>query len=511
MKKTLKLKINRNIREAVEEEAKKAQSKYADVDEIPLEDIIADNNKRFLEAVAAYKRLASVDTYEDLLEENLFDNPLNRVASEYAIGRDKLIELLKEEASKVMDASKASEEEIAAAIEKTEDEATENQAEKAAEVIKQVDKGTKSDLDIVYVEGDLERSLNASLSVGKRAHNKWVKNGDIDKNGYSNICVVGDVGVGKTERVKAWCRAKGLRLVSFKADSLTIDDIKAIPIGEDPDRPGRAKTVSFGTFDIFDKDDLCVLYLDEYNRAPAYKRAAWFKFIDEHMIYDPTNKETGMKFFPNLLFTVVTINPYIYEDGTTDDEEGVTPLSKAEKNRFASYKTLSTQDANFNKYQLDYYKKYYTNDTRKYPEYADENAGRLSIATSLLENPNFFFNSTRKIKDLHDQDSQFLTPRSLTLLLTRCDGTVKNFLELAPDAIGEENTKVLKTFLKSYKDINDKPNEVWSFWDKFNVKLPKPEAEEEQAAEEEQGTLKKRVSMLDKIEAAKKALSNKDL
>ena len=37
-------------------------------------------------------------------------------------------------------------------------------------------------------------------------------------------------------------------MVAFKADALTIDDIKAIPIGEDPDNPGRAKTVSFGTF-----------------------------------------------------------------------------------------------------------------------------------------------------------------------------------------------------------------------------------------------------------------------
>ena len=144
-------------------------------------------------------------------------------------------------------------------------------------------------------------------------------------------------------------------------------------------------------FDIFDKDDLCVLYLDEYNRAAASKRAAWFKFMDEHMIYDPMNKETGMKFFPKL-FTIVTINPYIYEDGTSDDEEGVTPLSKAEKNRFAAYMHLTSQGgADFNKYEADYFKKLYKRATILDPEDAAENAGRLSIALKLLENPNFFF------------------------------------------------------------------------------------------------------------------------
>ena len=70
-----------------------------------------------------------------------------------------------------------------------------------------------------------------------------------------------------------------------------------------------------------------------------------------------------------------------------------------------------------------------------------KNAGRLSIALKLLENPNFFFNDTAKINSLHSIDSQFLTPRSLTLLLTRCDGTVENFLALAPYAVGKKTLK----------------------------------------------------------------------
>lgn len=881
MKKKLNLKLKAITNESLYDDLEKVRLKHASNKDLSTEEIEADLKDRFKRAVEAYKKYASVQSKDDLLEENLFENTINRVSRDFAIGTDKIRELLREEATKMDDANTTPEKAIADKIEKSNLEITPNQAEKSAEAVKELAQKTDGELDVIYVEGDIEKALNASLSVGMRSYNKWLKRKEIDKNGYSNICIVGDVGVGKaqpltskvytptgyklmgdiqvgdvvldgkgniteildifpqgerdiyrinfddgtfievsdnhlnsvwewwpkssykkqdredsvlttlelkkrveashygisgnnnalfvdipqiksfssaelpidpyllgcllgdgslrktpgfttadeelynsiqeildrdfklslrrnskndrytyyiadadyktnkekhkkrisnvsklkeiiaalnlnvtsekkfipeiykyasfddrlaliqglmdtdgtvskkvissfsnievsgkinfnstseqlvddvafvlrslgckvikksgpetpfynyaykgrkevrpckqsfdlyivpnsniklfrlsrklerlaplrfeprrkimsvvfdrvdkcqciyvaseehtyltdnltvthnTERVKAWCNAHKIRMVSFKADSLTIDDIKAIPIGEDPDNPGRAKTVSFGTFDIFDKEDLCVLYLDEYNRATTSKRNAWFKFMDEHAIYDPMNKETGMKFFPNLLFTIVTINPYIYEDGLTDDEEGVSPLSKAEKNRFAAYMHLSSQGADFNKYTAEYFKKYYKRASQLDPEDAAENAGRLSIALKLLENPNFFFNDTAKINSLHSIDSQFLTPRSLTLLLTRCDGTVENFLALAPYAVGEENTKMLKTLLKNYTNIADKPNEVWSFWDNFGLKLPKEEAEE--AEEAEQGILQKKSNMLDKL------------
>lgn len=500
MKKKLNLKLKANTDESLYDDLEKVRLKHSSNKDLSMEEIEADLKDRFKRAVEAYKHYSSVQSKDDLLEENLSENTINRVSRDFAIGTDKIRELLREEATKMDDANTTPEKAIADKIENSNSEITPNQAEKSAEAVKEIAQKTDSELDVIYVEGDIEKALNASLSVGMRSHNKWLKRKEIDKNGYSNICIVGDVGVGKTERVKAWCNAHKIRMVSFKADSLTIDDIKAIPIGEDPDNPGRAKTVSFGTFDIFDKEDLCVLYLDEYNRASTSKRNAWFKFMDEHAIYDPMNKETGMKFFPNLLFTIVTINPYVYEDGVIDDEEGVSPLSKAEKNRFAAYMHLSSQGADFNKYEADYFKKYYKRATQLDPEDAEENAGRLSIALKLLENPNFFFNNTAKINSLHSKDSQFLTPRSLTLLLTRCDGTVENFLALAPYAVGDENTRMLKTLLKNYTNIADKPNEVWSFWDNFGLKLPKEESEEAEEAEEaEQGILQKKSNMLDKL------------
>ena len=56
---------------------------------------------------------------------------------------------------------------------------------------------------------------------------------------------------------------------------------------------------------------------------------------------------------------------------------------------------------------------------------------------------------------------------------------------------------MLKTLLKNYTNIADKPNEVWSFWDNFGLKLPKEESKE--AEEAEQGILQKKSNMLDKL------------
>ena len=88
---------------------------------------------------------------------------------------------------------------IADKIENSNLEITPNQAEKSAEAVKELAQKTDGELDVIYVEGDIEKALNASLSVGMRSYNKWLKRKEIDKNGYSNICIVGDVGVGKAQ------------------------------------------------------------------------------------------------------------------------------------------------------------------------------------------------------------------------------------------------------------------------------------------------------------------------
>lgn len=66
-----------------------------------LEDIIADNENRFRQAVKTYKDLAYVNCKEQLLEENLSKPLINRVSREFAIGTDLVRALLKEELLKM--------------------------------------------------------------------------------------------------------------------------------------------------------------------------------------------------------------------------------------------------------------------------------------------------------------------------------------------------------------------------------------------------------------------------
>jgi len=80
--------------------------------EITLDEIEADNKDRFKRAVEAYKKYAFVRSKEDLLKENLFENAINRVSRDFAIGTDMLRELLEVEASKIDDADDVSKEVI---------------------------------------------------------------------------------------------------------------------------------------------------------------------------------------------------------------------------------------------------------------------------------------------------------------------------------------------------------------------------------------------------------------
>ena len=461
-----------------------------------MKEIEESNKERFSKAVEAYKKYAYVKSPEELRKENLYGNALRKASDEYAIPVDELEEALIRE-SDATDADSASKAEIAAEVKDENPGVTDSQAEQAADIAKTVANNTEADLAIVYVEGELEKELNRSLEKGKIALRKYYEKGRIDKNYYQNILVIGDVGVGKTEKVKAWAKAHGVRLVTFKADSLTIDDIKGIPVGR-KEGTDRAEVVNYGTFDVFDaknENELIVLYLDEYNRAKGFKRAAWFKFMDEHTIQDPTNMATNEKFFPNLLFTVATINPYFLKDESgnttvTDDEEGVEPLSKAEINRFATTYELSTKDRKFNADQLKYYEKYFVMDTKDIPENAVENARKLALVRKLLQNPNFYFNTTKQISKYKEVGDSFLTPRSLTILLNRCDGTKEDFLRRAVSTVNPENAKMLKTFLSDYTDVPDEANAVWRFWDEFGLdldELKEDESKEEPKDEEDFG------------------------
>ena len=87
------------------DDLEKVRLKHASNKDLSTEEIEADLKDRFKRAVEAYKKYASVQSKDDLLEENLFENTINRVSRDFAIGTDKIRELLREEATKMDDAN----------------------------------------------------------------------------------------------------------------------------------------------------------------------------------------------------------------------------------------------------------------------------------------------------------------------------------------------------------------------------------------------------------------------
>lgn len=194
---------------------------------------------------------------------------------------------------------------------------------------------------------------------------------------------------------------------------ITMDDIKAIPVGEDPEHPGRAKTVTLSTFDELDVEP-AILFIDEFNRYDFGKRTLLMKFMDEHSLLQD-NAKNGAREFGNFLFTVAAINPYILnaETGETDDNEGVFPLTSAELNRFLQHPYVDQNSPEFLDYEHKFILKDLKRDTQLFPENAEENAGKVAIANKIFDNAIFTFATRMQIRDAKEQGRTAITPRTL--------------------------------------------------------------------------------------------------
>lgn len=194
---------------------------------------------------------------------------------------------------------------------------------------------------------------------------------------------------------------------------ITMDDIKAIPVGEDPDHPGRAKTVTLSTFDELDVEP-AILFIDEFNRYDFGKRTLIMKFMDEHSLIQD-NAKNGAREFGNFLFTVAAINPYVLdaEKDENDDDEGVFPLTSAELNRFLMHDYVDQNSKQFLDYEHNFILKDLKRDTQLFPENAEENAGKVAIANAIFGNAAFTFATKMQIKAAKKQGRTAITPRTL--------------------------------------------------------------------------------------------------
>lgn len=302
--------------------------------------------------------------------------------------------------------------------------------------------GAVAELEEDDSKGVIEKTLDRLLKVNKlnqkRGHGH-----------FNNVLFEGNAGTGKTSRIKAWAAENGINLLIKKANELDVSDFGVL--GRDTGEKAASKYRTT-EFDLLDREN-SVLFLDEYNRAPANVRGTLLTLVNDHIILDPQGEE-GVKDFPNFLFTIAAINPF---NGLYDTKQ----LDSAEMSRFRHVNVPNEAGVILAHFTKLYNKWIAESEAEGDHETAREDKGRLAILTKLLNNPNFEFdNEEDEVKVMEEGNRLPLNSRSLESLISDCDGTKNDFLNLWNDYVNNFKKPMAQMILKDYKDVDDKANQA---------------------------------------------------
>ncbi len=317
--------------------------------------------------------------------------------------------------------------------------------DETAEDIEHADK-VLEDPDVYSGDGDIEKALDRSLVVSQRN----IKSGRGD---YPNLLFIGNAGTGKTGRIKSWARKNKINLVIVSA--ATMDDTDLGGALAPNLAAGTAQKLASTQFDELGNVQNSVLFLDEWNRAPATVRGTLLTLIQDHTVPDPRVKGS-QRFLPNFLFTVAAINPVgvDYETNKLDDAEmGRVRVLNIRGDKLV---TLGYIKHTWNKQIAA------TSD----PEAKKELEGQLALADKLIRDKRFNFDDQVDITRSHqaaDEDSGnglVLNPRSFTNLLAYCDGTKDDLISLWNDYCNSNKKSIIEDILADYEDVQDKANDA---------------------------------------------------
>lgn len=291
-------------------------------------------------------------------------------------------------------------------------------------------------------KGQIEKALDKLLKVNRRL----VK---ANSGEFVNLLLIGRAGVGKTAVVTQWAEANGINLIQKDAKSLDPTDLGGI-IAKDDLHPGKAVRLSNSEFDKLDVAN-SVLFLDEFNRAPQDVRGSLLTLVNNHLIND-ADEDTGVRKLKGFLFTVAAINPPTAGYNTD-------ALDVAERSRFMQKYIEAEPDVLLQHLQKRFGKEEQLADDE---EEAKEARGRIRLATALLTNKEFAFDTEEDEERATDADpnAPILNPRSFTLCLEACDGTKEDLLAIWNSMCNRDKKPMVQRILADYKDKDDKANDA---------------------------------------------------
>lgn len=315
-----------------------------------------------------------------------------------------------------------------------------------AEEVKAVEKADAvlDDPDVYSGDGDIEKALDRSLVVARRT----IKSGGKD---YPNLLFIGNAGTGKTGRIRDWAKKNNVNLVIVSAATMDDTDLGGALA---PDlKTGTAQKLASVQFDELGNVPDSVLFLDEWNRAPASVRGTLLTLIQDHTVPDPREKGSQRK-LKNFLFTVAAINPADanYNTDRLDDAE----LGRVRK-LYISGDKLNT---------LGYIRHEWKKAIAKAAD-ADEKReleGQLKLAETIISHKDFSFDNKDDIERSHEAEEEdagnglILNPRTFTNLLHYCNGTKEDLLNLWNDYCNSNKKTIIENILANYVDVDDKAN-----------------------------------------------------
>lgn len=320
------------------------------------------------------------------------------------------------------------------------------------DVAKAVDNADKQldDPDVYVGDGSIERALDRALRVNERE----IRTGG---HNWQNVLFVGIGGTGKTSRIFAWAQKHGIRVMHVLASMMDDTDIGGVIAGNVEKKVAqRLATQEFDDLDVlYDNMPKTILFLDEYNRAPHTVRGTLLTLIQDHTIPDsrvPGNR----RFLKGFLFTVAAINP---ADANYNTDE----LDDAEISRFRRVNVATEMRLTLEYIRFTWNKAI---SKAKDPQDIKELKGQLAIAEALLSDDDFTFDTAEDVTQSHKAEREgkgnglILTNRTFTNLLSSCDGTKEDFLNMWDDFCNSLKRPDAEKALQNYKDVDDQANKV---------------------------------------------------
>lgn len=298
--------------------------------------------------------------------------------------------------------------------------------------------------EIVNVEQEpethIEKALNKALNQSRKGMTE----------DFPNILLIGDAGFGKTQIVKQWAKKNNINLVYKDAKTMSPTELGGL-YARDPDNARKGTKLGSTEFTRGLSKPNSVLFLDEFNRAKQEVIGSLLTLVQDHVVWDP-DVEGEMLYLDNFLFTIAAINP------PNSAYPGARQLDPASRSRYR--RVVVTPDA---QEHLRYLTKFYTDKIQNATDATDklENEGRLKLAQTLLNSPDFYYDTTTEVEDNTDDDAYVpLNYRSLKLALDSSNGTKADFLEVWPDYCNYKKKRLVSDILKNYEDVQDKANDA---------------------------------------------------